>query len=228
MSRKTIQHVMIKGSKQGLTIVIDDSSSFTEILRELEDKLSIHKSTLEPASSLHVTIHTGNRYVTEEQMATIKGIIEKKGYMRVTNVDSNVILLEESKKMAEEKAVTKMAKVVRSGQIIEVKGDLLLIGDVNPGGTIRAGGNIFVLGTLRGRAQAGIHGNLDCVITASVFKPTLVSIGDMLCNSLDFDDEQDTHAMECAFIDQSGEISIDRLQVLSKIRPNISLFEGSV
>jgi septum site-determining protein MinC len=230
MGKKTVQHVMIKGSKQGLMIVIDDTSSFSEAMRDLDEKLSIHHQHLannEPASSINVTIHTGNRYLTDEQATHLVELVEKKGYMTVKGVESNVILLEESKRMAEEVAVTKEMKIVRSGQVLEVKGDLLLVGDVNPGGTVKAGGNIFVLGTLRGRAEAGIYGNKDCVISASVFKPALITIGDILCNSFDHHEQED-RVMACAYVDQTNEIMFDRLQVLSKVRPNISLFEEGV
>ena len=159
MGKKNVQHVMIKGSKQGLTIVIDDHSSISEAIRDLDEKLSIHNSTIETTSSIHVTIHTGNRYLTDEQAKALVDLVEKKGYMVVNNVESNVILHEEAKRLAEEVAVTKIVRVVRSGQVLEVKGDMLLIGDVNPGATVKAGGNIFIMGTLRGKALAGIHGN---------------------------------------------------------------------
>lgn len=52
--------------------------------------------------------------------------------------------------------------------MLHVKGNLLLIGDVNPGGTVIAGGNIFVIGALRGIAHAGYYGDAEAVIAASV------------------------------------------------------------
>ena len=227
MGKKNVQHVMIKGSKQGLTIVIDDHSSLSEALKDLDDKLSIHHSTIEPTASIHVTIHTGNRYLTDEQAKVLVDLVEKKGYMKVNHVESNVILHEEAKRLAEEVAVTKVVKIVRSGQIMEVKGDLLLIGDVNPGATVKAGGNIFIMGSLRGKAQAGMHGNKECVVSASLFKPSQIVIGDVLYNSFDYDEHED-HKMGCAYLDQSGEMIFDRLQVLCKVRPNLSLFEEGV
>ena len=48
-----------------------------------------------------------------------------------------------------------MTRVISSGQVFEVPGDLLLIGDVNPDGTVRAGGNIYIMGQLKGIAHAG-------------------------------------------------------------------------
>ena len=59
-------------------------------------------------------------------------------------------------------------------------GDLLLIGDVNPGGTVIAGGNIFIMGALKGFAHAGCYGNDQAVIAASSMKPSQLRISDCL------------------------------------------------
>ena len=50
---------------------------------------------------------------------------------------------------------------VRSGQRIECEGDIVVIGDVNPGGEVIAGGSIAVFGRLRGLAHAGCSGRKD-------------------------------------------------------------------
>lgn len=85
--------------------------------------------------------------------------------------------------MKEEAEIISVSKIVRSGQVLEVKGDLLLIGDVNPGGTVRAGGNIFVLGSLKGIAHAGFNGNNHAVIAASEMLPTQLRINHVLNRS---------------------------------------------
>ena len=68
----------------------------------------------------------------------------------MTQIQSNVITKEEVEKMKEEQEITSVSKIIRSGQILQVPGDLLLIGDVNPGGTVIAGGNIFIMGAIKG------------------------------------------------------------------------------
>ncbi|HBU12606.1 MAG TPA: hypothetical protein DEB31_07755, partial [Clostridiales bacterium] len=47
---------------------------------------------------------------------------------------------------------------VRSGQRIESEGDIVIVGDVNPGAEVIAGGSIAVFGKLRGLAHAGCGG----------------------------------------------------------------------
>ena len=44
---------------------------------------------------------------------------------------------------------------LRSGDHIETQGHLLIVGDVNPGGSASAEGDVYVWGRLRGRAHAG-------------------------------------------------------------------------
>lgn len=67
---------------------------------------------------------------------------------------------------------------IRSGQIEEFpQGSLIIYGDVNSGGEARAGGDIIILGTLRGSAYAGINGRLSSVIIALDFAPIQLQIG---------------------------------------------------
>ena len=66
---------------------------------------------------------------------------------------------------------------MRSGQKEEYAGSIVICGDVNAGAEIIAGGNIIVLGTLRGLAHAGAKGNKKAIIAkASETKKVVVII----------------------------------------------------
>jgi septum site-determining protein MinC len=107
-----------------------------------------------------------------------------------------------------------------------VPGNLLLVGDVNPGGTIKAGGSIYVMGALKGVAHAGCYGNDRAVITAAKMMPTQLRISNHLTRSPDRYDEEEITESECAFINEADQLVIDRLQVLKYLRPDISTFKG--
>jgi septum site-determining protein MinC len=67
---------------------------------------------------------------------------------------------------------------VRSGQrIYATGGDLIVLAQVSPGAEIMADGNIHVYGTLKGRALAGVQGNLEARIFCSDLQAQLVAIG---------------------------------------------------
>lgn len=78
---------------------------------------------------------------------------------------------------------------IRSGQVEDYPGNIVIIGDVNPGGLIQAKGNIIVLGTLKGLAHAGIGGNSKAVIAAYKLEATQIRIADKIVRSPDQDVE---------------------------------------
>lgn len=66
---------------------------------------------------------------------------------------------------------------VRSGQQIVARGsDLVVIASVSPGAELLADGNIYVYGALRGRALAGINGNVDARIFCQSLQAELIAI----------------------------------------------------
>jgi septum site-determining protein MinC len=72
--------------------------------------------------------------------------------------------------------------VVRSGQKIETEHSVVVFGDVNSGGEIIAGGDIVVLGSLRGVAHAGAYDETGGgrVIFALNLQPTQLRIGGVI------------------------------------------------
>jgi septum site-determining protein MinC len=73
---------------------------------------------------------------------------------------------------------------VRSGQKITARKHLLILGDVNPGGEVLAGGDILVMGSLCGTASAGQPDNLNAIVLALDFRPTQVQIGGFVAAGL--------------------------------------------
>jgi septum site-determining protein MinC len=66
---------------------------------------------------------------------------------------------------------------VRSGQqIYAPDGDLILLGPISEGAEVLADGNIHIYGTLRGRALAGVKGNVEARIFCQDLKAQLLSI----------------------------------------------------
>lgn len=78
---------------------------------------------------------------------------------------------------------------LRSGQVLECASSVTLIGDVNPGATIISGGNIVILGSLKGNACAGAAGDENCFIFALDMRPIQLQIGDLIAKSPDKEKE---------------------------------------
>ena len=65
---------------------------------------------------------------------------------------------------------------VRSGEYLDSPGDLLVLGDVNPGAKVSAEGNIMIWGRLLGIAHAGSKGNSQATISALQLRPVQLRI----------------------------------------------------
>jgi septum site-determining protein MinC len=69
-----------------------------------------------------------------------------------------------------------LKKTLRSGFRLAHAGHVTVIGDVNPGAEIIAGGNIVVWGRLRGMVHAGAEGDESAVVCAMDLAPTQLRI----------------------------------------------------
>lgn len=84
-----------------------------------------------------------------------------------------------------------MRRTLRSGQAIRHHADVCLLGDVNPGAEIIAGGSIVVWGSLRGAVHAGAIRNTDkneaepnpAVVCALQLNPMQLGIGDLMTHA---------------------------------------------
>lgn len=70
--------------------------------------------------------------------------------------------------------------VVRPGRVVESDGHLILVGNVEKGGTLIANGNVIVMGSLFGSVQAGCLGNREAYIIAMDMHPTDLRIAHVL------------------------------------------------
>jgi septum site-determining protein MinC len=224
---KKRQNVTIKGTKDGIVLHLDDSCSYDELKKELDEKLTANQRTQAERHLIPVKVVVGNRYLNEAQRDELKNLIRQKKNLVVDDIESNVVTRAEVDKLKAENEVVTVARIIRSGQVLEVPGDLLLIGDVNPGGTVIAGGNIFIMGSLKGIAHAGVFGNDQAVITASSMQPSQLRIHDCINRAPDKKAQNnEKREMECAYIDDDHQIIVDRLQVLINLRPNLTRLEG--
>ena len=65
---------------------------------------------------------------------------------------------------------------VRAGEYLDKSGDLLILGDVNPGAIVSAEENIIIWGRLLGIAHAGSKGNNQATISALQLRPVQLRI----------------------------------------------------
>jgi septum site-determining protein MinC len=73
-----------------------------------------------------------------------------------------------------------LRRTIRSGQAIQHASNVVILGDVNPGAEIVAGGDILVWGVLRGMVHAGYPNNGNAIVCALVLAPVQLRIAHLL------------------------------------------------
>lgn len=205
--------VRIKGVKDGFYFLLDDTSEWQLVIDELEHKLMKTHQQLLSGPVMDVFVKLGQRDVTTDMREQITSIICFHGNLKIKSIESANPVAQD---LSLVNPVMRVERgVVRSGQKIQFDTDVLFLGDVNPGGTILSSGNIYIMGSLRGMAHAGMLGNESAMILASFFKPTQLRIADLISRPPDEWRLQDEY-MDCAYIHE-GRIEIEKIHQLHKI-----------
>ncbi|WJH32545.1 septum site-determining protein MinC [Paenibacillus sp. CC-CFT747] len=209
------QHVNIKGVKEGLLFVLDDTCRYTDLLAELEEKLTGTHNKILSGPQIYVQVKLGERILNEAEKEQIRELIGKRGNLLVQSIETEQAVTDEIIPGLEEFKVIR--GMVRSGQTVSFEGNLMLLGDVNPGGSILASGDIIIMGSLRGMAHAGMEGKEDAIIGASHLRPTQLRIANVISRPPDEWGVEEAF-MEFAYI-RDGAMEIDKIHNLHRIRP---------
>ncbi len=184
--------VTIKGVSEGIYIDIS-GNDLNDIKKGLEAKLLNSSTFFKGGKFLGIRGEEMSDETRYEVLMTLKYKYELdvdpgKNESSLKLDDEFVYKEKDKLKEIVEEGITKFVYgTLRSGQEISFNGNIVVIGDVNPGALLRARGNIVVLGSLRGLAQAGIGGNQYAVVAAYSLLPTQLRIGDIIVRPPDDD-----------------------------------------
>jgi septum site-determining protein MinC len=189
---RTAAGIVFKGYRSGLILIIPEILPFDSFLWELEEHLTKAHSFFENA---RVSIQTGKRILTGDEQARLTQILQDHGLivqkyfgttegLRKNHEVKNVARRDKSQTNDFVDTIT-VKKTVRSGQKVQFEGNLLIIGDVNPGAEVIASGDIVVLGKLRGIAHAGANGDESAQIFALQLNPVQIRIAGIFTRDSD-------------------------------------------
>ncbi|HYE81262.1 MAG TPA: septum site-determining protein MinC [Clostridia bacterium] len=188
--------VIFKGTKEGLYIILKEDMDLDTIKSNLDKKIKPSKRFFEGAKIMNFK----GKNLTQEEFDELKEVIEQEYGMTVAGsygdkyYDIKSEGLESKKTEILEKLPFEdvhkgealiIRATIRSGQLIQYKGDVVVVGDVNPGAHIRAAGSVIIMGALRGIVQAGVSGDYGTFIVAFKMQPTQLRIGDIITRSPD-------------------------------------------
>ena len=184
------QPVVIKSSKNGINLVLDDKLSFTEILEEIKKKFIDSENFFKNA---HIAISFEGRALSQEEQFEIIEMIQQCTTITIICILDHDELMDEvmqrrinAYQESHSPQTGQFYKgTLRSGQQIESETSMVVLGDVNPGAKVIAKGNIVILGALKGSAYAGANGDSGCFVAALEMDPVQIKIGDHIGRSAD-------------------------------------------
>ncbi|EIL8445658.1 septum site-determining protein MinC [Clostridium perfringens] len=176
--------IFIKGNKLGINAIInmDKFGNFDEMLDSLVEKLSRGKKFYKGAT---LTVTTDLKYINERQISKLKDVLFDEILIKDCIFEERLEKQSSVFSGVYEGRTKFVRKTVRSGQCLNYSGNLIIIGDVNNGGEVRAHGNVIVLGDLKGKVFAGDNGNENAIIAAYSLEPELISISGKITISPD-------------------------------------------
>jgi len=102
-------------------------------------------------------------------------------------------------------------KTLRCGQSFYYNGNVVVLGDVNPGAEIKATGSVVVMGALRGMVHAGIGNNESATVAAFKLQPTQLRIAGHITRAPEGEDDS-AERPEIARI-KDGVVTIEALHI---------------
>lgn len=177
-----LNNIKIIQKSEEIVLNVNIMAEMNEILEELSIKLPKLKEFYK-TSKLPMRV-TGKLF-SENETEIIKNMIQDELHIKVKFDEvSDLLGLHAIKKTFQantEISETKyIGNSIRSGQKEEYPGSIVVCGDVNPGGEVVAGGNVIVVGSLRGLAHAGANGNMMAMISANSIDVTQIRIGNLV------------------------------------------------
>lgn len=207
--------VIIKGTKSGIIVVLDDAMDFEELKEKVAVKFKESAKFLGNASM--VLSFEGRKLSDAQQRELLNVISENSDLHIVCIVDQD----EEKEKMFSRSLNEKLMELqsntgqfykgnLRSGQVLEVESSIIVIGDINNGAKVVSKGNIIILGSLKGNAFAGASGNAKAFVVAMDMEPVQIRIADTIARAPDKKSKEVKKEPKIAFVEE-GNIYIETL-----------------
>lgn len=190
--------ITIKGTRDGLLITLE-SGELPELLSEIRSLVEGRNTFFRGGK---VAVEVQDRKLTIAEAGQLRRILESNGVQVWAILGTDPDTRDVVEKLGMEtilparptphaEAVTTdesfiagtgvlIRRTLRSGQSVYHAGHVVILGDVNPGSEVIAGGDVIVWGRLRGTVHAGAGGDEERCVCALDLSPTQLRIGNYI------------------------------------------------
>jgi septum site-determining protein MinC len=191
--------VIIKGTRDGVALAIGEGS-WPDLMAGLDARL---KTTAEFLKGGRVLMDVGVRSLTAAELEQAAQAVARHGMALVSVISTNAETQAAARELGLGLVVPQPARfegdvrplpsvegillrrTLRSGQVARHEGHVAVIGDVNAGAEIIAGGDVIVWGKVRGIVHAGALGDESAVVCALHLAPMQLRIGPHIARAPD-------------------------------------------
>ncbi len=191
-TRRALARKLLKGSRTGLLLTLEPGYVWSQVLEVLAARLAESPTFFQGAL---LSLDTRRRALEPREVAELQALLAPyemtfkevgsdelhdprvlpSGAPRAVPSGDTTPTLAIRASDATNTLFTR--RTIRSGQRLRYESSVVIIGDVNAGAEVIAGGDVLVWGTLRGTVHAGYPGNAEAVVCALALAPVQLRIG---------------------------------------------------
>ncbi len=199
--------IAIKGTRNGLLLTLEPETPFSDVLNALANRLAEAPSFFQGAS---LAVDTSRRHLRGSERKQLENLLARyqvsvmsfeqlnapsqpqEALLVSTDLSTNNYSDDQfavgelapapgvQHEAREADGTLLLRRTIRSGQAIHHSGAIVILGDVNPGAEVVAGGDVIVWGVLRGMVHAGYPGNDEACVCALALSPVQLRIAHLL------------------------------------------------
>lgn len=203
MASDVVDRIAIKGTKDGLLVSVEPGSAWDEVIQELTARIDAQPAFFQGA---RMVVSVGDRALKSTGLSDLRNALAERDVSLWAVLGDNAATTEAARLLGLETTLNArrvaiggdgyeyadalapidtevtggagvlVRRTLRSGSVVRHPGHVVVIGDVNPGAEIVAGGDVVVWGRLRGTVHAGADGDESAVICALDLAPTQLRI----------------------------------------------------
>ncbi len=191
MSLTEAPPVQVKADRSGFTLVPDPAADFDSIMSYMQQRIEQSRDFF---NQTEMVLDLRTKSLRTDEILSLYETLFEKSRVRLVEVrlSENLsftvegeprrqrVLSRPSSETRSEDAPVIVRNTCRSGVRIVSPSDCVVLGDVNPGAEIVAGGDVIVFGVLRGTAHAGADGERSARIWALSIEPNQIRIADLV------------------------------------------------
>jgi septum site-determining protein MinC len=191
------QMLQIKGIKDGLLVTLSEGDwpeLETALLAHVEERAGFFQGA-------RMALDVGNHILRAAEMGLLRDRLSNKGISLWAVISSSPVTEQTAQVLGmatrisaprPERAIRPLdtnlegesaifvQRTLRSGFKVSHHGHVIVLGDVNPGAEVIAGGSVIIWGRLRGVVHAGAEGNDQMVVCALDLMPTQLRIAGLV------------------------------------------------